>query len=217
MARPYSGRVATPDPVSLHLVRHGQSTWNAAGRLQGQTPHPPLTALGRDQAYAAATELTRLLPPDTDAELVSSDLVRARQTAQIIAAALGRPLRWDPALREQGLGTMEGALTSTLTALPTPDGTHLSEVRWGGGESLADVAHRLRDWCRCTLADSPRHLVVVSHGDTIRVLLAVLRGGGHRDVDWGEVVGNGSVTSVELTGADRARLVVGSRWTATRR
>src|SRR5690606_4931849 len=58
------------DPLTLLPVRHGQSEWNAAGLMQGQTPHVPLTALGRTQAESAAEELAGLSP----GVLISSDL-----------------------------------------------------------------------------------------------------------------------------------------------
>ncbi len=81
-------------------LRHGQSTWNAAGRFQGHTPHPPLTELGLEQAYAAAAEAVTL---GID-HVVSSPAVRARQTALVVARALGLPAHLDPRLVEQGYG-----------------------------------------------------------------------------------------------------------------
>jgi broad specificity phosphatase PhoE len=73
-----------------HLVRHGQSTWNAARRLQGQTAHVELTALRL--GHAAADALRR---KHVDA-VYSSDLLRAVQTALPIAAALRQPIRRTP-------------------------------------------------------------------------------------------------------------------------
>ncbi|MEG9227459.1 histidine phosphatase family protein [Aeromicrobium sp. Sec7.5] len=81
-------------------LRHGQSTWNAAGRFQGHTPHPPLTELGLEQAHAAAAEAATLRID----HVVSSPAVRARQTALVVARALGLPVHLDPRLVEQGYG-----------------------------------------------------------------------------------------------------------------
>ena len=67
---------------SLLVVRHGQSTWNADGRWQGRAD-PPLTALGEAQAADAALHVGAI------DEVWSSDLERARRTAEIVAAALG--------------------------------------------------------------------------------------------------------------------------------
>ncbi len=80
-------------------LRHGQSTWNAAGRLQGHTAHPPLTELGRAQAQQAAEQLAVL----DIARIVTSPAVRARQTACLVGRHLGLEVRVDPRLIEQGL------------------------------------------------------------------------------------------------------------------
>lgn len=148
--------------------------------MQGQTPHVPLTAQGVAEAEAARDGLRgRRL-----AAIWSSDLLRARQTAAIVAA--GRPVAEVPALREVALGRLEGLLTAELRAEETPPGAHVSEVRWGGGESLADVAARLRP----LLDDLSGHfgsadeVLLVSHADTLRVLVTLLEGKGHRDIDW---------------------------------
>lgn len=166
----------------LWLVRHAQSVWNAEGRLQGQTDHVPLTELGMTQAHQAAARLQA----EVAAPVVwSSDLLRAQQTAEVIAAQFDVEVVLEPRLREQGLGELEGRLVSELHPEPTPVGTHISEVNWGGGESIAQVYQR----CTALLADLPRQvdLILVSHGDTLRVLLAALAGVGHRNVEWREI------------------------------
>lgn len=176
----------------LHFVRHGESTWNAEGRLQGQTAHVPLTDVGRTQAREAADALAcrdvRLL--------VTSDLTRARQTADVVGQVLGLTPVLEPALREQSLGSLEGLPAGELVAEATPPGWHVSSVRWGGGESVADVHARVGDYLRRLLADpGTADVVLVSHGDTIRIALAYLRGYGPREVDWCALP-NGSVTTV---------------------
>jgi broad specificity phosphatase PhoE len=85
-------------PLTLLLVRHGQTEWNALGLMQGQTAHIPLTELGHAQAAAAAAELAGIRP----GALISSDLLRARQTADHCARATGLPVAVTSALREQG-------------------------------------------------------------------------------------------------------------------
>lgn len=182
-------------PFHLHLVRHGQSTWNAEGRLQGQTHHPDLTDLGHEQARLAATTIRGLVGGTV--AVVSSDLLRASRTAEHIAAALGVGVTHDPDLREQALGALEGRLTSDLAAEPTPPGRHVSEVRWGGGESLEDVHHRLAAPVRRARATAYDHVVWVTHGDTMRVALARLAGRTHREVEW-DPIANGAVVSTVL-------------------
>ena len=166
----------------LHLLRHGQSVWNVEERVQGQTHHVPLTADGVRQAREARERLAGV----PLAAVLSSDQVRARQTADVVADAHGLPVCETTLLREQGLGSLEGKNYSELEEEPTPEGVHVSEVRWGGGESMSDVAARLRvlvDELRAEFADDDQ-VLLVSHGDTLRILLAILDGGGHRDVDW---------------------------------
>ncbi len=193
-------RVPT-DAVTVHLVRHGQSTWNAAGRLQGQTIHPDLTALGRAQARAAAVQVrSRVTGP---VALWSSDLVRATQTAAIVAQALRTPVEIDESLREQGLGALEGRLTRDLHAQPTAPGQDVADVRWGGGESVHDVWVRVGRFLRRELPDAPPHLVLVTHGDTMRVLRAWLLGGDYRRLDWATPMPNGAVFTVPGPGPGR--------------
>ena len=93
--------------VRVLLVRHGESTWNADGRWQGQAD-PPLTERGRDQAVAAAAGL----PTPVD-QLWASDLHRARVTAELLAEARGcGPVTVDPLFRERDAGAFSG-LTRT--------------------------------------------------------------------------------------------------------
>lgn len=184
------------------MVRHGESEWNLQGRLQGQTLHVPLTALGLEQAERAAETVATLVPHGT--EVFSSDQLRAHQTALRVAAVLGSTVQTTPLLREQALGELEGRLTSELVEEPVPDGMHLSEVCWGGGESVQQVHAR----CVQLLATLPvrDHLVLVSHGDLLRVLLAVLDGRSHRDVEW-TAIGNGEVLVREVDPVGARRIV----------
>lgn len=186
--------------VHVHLVRHGQSTWNREGRLQGQTNYPSLTDLGRRQAATAAATLCGRL--DGPAILWSSDLVRAVMTASAIGTRLGLPVHHDEALREQSLGRLEGRLARSLTPEPTPPGSHVGDIRWGGGESTADVYRRVGRFLTRELVHPTiwaPHIILVSHGDTIRVAQAWLLGRGPRDLEREEIP-NGSVTSVRFKG-----------------
>jgi probable phosphoglycerate mutase len=95
--------MAEPPVTVLLFVRHGQTTWNADGRLQGHLDSA-LSALGRAQARALGE---RLLPERAHA-LYTSDLGRALETAQLIAATTGHTPRVEPRLRERALGVLEG-------------------------------------------------------------------------------------------------------------
>lgn len=86
----------------LCLVRHGETAWNAEGRVQGQVD-VPLSAVGLAQARAVAAALAG----ERFAAIYSSDLTRVRQTAEPAAGRLGLPLALDAALRERHYGMFE--------------------------------------------------------------------------------------------------------------
>lgn len=171
--------------AKLILLRHGESTWNVEGRLQGQTMDVPLTERGLAQAREAADAVARVVPDGTP--VWSSDQLRARQTAEVVADRLSSEVCLSPLLREQALGDLEGRLTSELSAEPVTEGEHISEIRWGGGESVADVYVRSQSVLE-QLPDAD--LVIVGHGDSLRILLAALEDRGHRDVDYDVVFDN---------------------------
>jgi probable phosphoglycerate mutase len=178
-------------PLTLLLVRHGQSEWNAAGLLQGQTPHVPLTRLGHVQATAAAAEVAALGP----GALLSSDLVRAVQTAEHCAAATGLMITTTAALREQGYGELEGRPSRELW-----DVVDWTDAHWSapGGESLAELHGRVEAFLKNLCAEPPADVIaLVTHGDTIRAAQAVVAGLGP---DAMPVVTphNGTVTRLEV-------------------
>jgi broad specificity phosphatase PhoE len=178
-------------PLTLLLVRHGQSEWNAAGLMQGQTPHVPLTPLGHAQAEAAAAELARLGP----GALISSDLVRAVQTADHCARATGLPIVTAPALREQGYGELEGRPSRDLW-----DVVDWTDPHWSapGGESLAELHGRVGAFLKTLSAEPPSDVIaLVTHGDTIRAAQAVVAGLGP-DAMPVLTPHNGTVTRLEL-------------------
>jgi 2,3-bisphosphoglycerate-dependent phosphoglycerate mutase len=93
------------------LIRHGETDWNAAGRLQGHSD-TPLNATGREQARRAAQRLA----PEPVQGLYSSDLARAFETATIIGEVLGLPVVPSPPLRERCYGAWEGLTASEIEA-----------------------------------------------------------------------------------------------------
>lgn len=177
-------------PLTLLLVRHGQSEWNAAGLMQGQTPDVPLTPLGRSQAEAAAEAVAALTP----GALISSDLLRAVQTAEYCARATHLPIMTTPALREQGYGVLEGRPSRELW-----DVVDWTDAHWSaeGGESLAELHGRVAAYLQDLCADPPADVIaIVTHGDTIRAIQAVVAGLGP-DAMPAVTPANGSVTRLE--------------------
>jgi broad specificity phosphatase PhoE len=137
----------------LLLVRHGETDWNADGRLQGQTDRP-LSEFGRQQARRLADELAA---EDLEA-IYSSDLARARETAEIVGARVGLPVMLDRGLREKDWGTWEG-----LTAVER------ARVEFAGESTEAHQERILRALQRI----SERHpgdgsVLVVTHGGSMR-------------------------------------------------
>lgn len=179
----------------IYLVRHGQSEWNLLRRTQGQIPHPGLTGLGRRQAWAAARAIradagSAGRPPTS---VVTSDLARAAQTAAILAGALGVPLHVDRRWREQGLGRLQGmGYDATFAALAA--GPVGPDVPIGGGESARQVTDRVA--AALSGLDPAEVTVVVTHGDTIRCLLAHVAGAAPEEAV-SEPVPNGTVLALD--------------------
>jgi broad specificity phosphatase PhoE len=156
----------------IWLVRHGESTWNASGLVQGQADGPALTTLGREQARVLARSIRRF--PIT--RVVTSDLTRAVETASIIGRKLNRPWELEPALRERDFGEAQG---TPLRALPdewsglADDRVFDAEARPPGGESLRELSERVVDFFgRLAGEDHDGDVLVVTHGGVIRVALA---------------------------------------------
>ena len=93
--------------TTLLLVRHGETDWNRLGRWQGHSD-TPLNARGREQARELAPQL------DGVDVVYSSDLARARETAEILAEELGADVRLDARLRERGFGAWEGLTAAEI-------------------------------------------------------------------------------------------------------
>ena len=177
--------------ADIHVVRHGQSTWNAVRRIQGQTMHVPLTTVGEQQAQRAAGQLA-----GCGARAVfSSDLRRAVQTALPIAERLGAPLTLDPDLRERSLGEFEGQHSEEVWS-SAHDAWGDPSWRPPGGESVEDVCMRVTrflDQFRTIQDRAP--VVVVTHGDTAVIALGLLRGFSLDALPW-TPLGNGEVVTV---------------------
>ena len=156
--------------TKLLLVRHGQSEWNAMGRWQGKA-NPPLTDLGKEQALLAAKKLPYF------SILASSDLVRARETAEIFAKAHDKDsndILIEPQVQERDAGEFSG-LTRDEIDKKFPG--YLAQNRWPSGWEPDDVLiKRLREGLGRIIASSTGSdsIVVVTHGGCIYALESLL-------------------------------------------
>jgi broad specificity phosphatase PhoE len=159
--------------TTLLLARHGETDWNRDGRWQGGSD-TPLNDVGRQQAQELAEQL------DGVDVLYSSDLSRARETAEIVADKLGLEIRIDPRLRERSFGAWEG-----LTAEEIEERFSDAHRRWQAGEGpgaddaepfdafAARISRFLEEVLELHPAES---VLVISHGGSIRVIHALAAG-----------------------------------------
>ena len=153
----------------LLIIRHGETTWNREGRIQGHRDSP-LTERGVAQARAAAARIARERPE----ALYSSDLGRARQTAEEVALATALPIRTDEGLRERAFGIFEGKTWDEIAAEHPVDPRHLTEhpaQPVPGGESFLQFRARvLGALGRIAREAGAGTIAVVTHGGVLGVL-----------------------------------------------
>ncbi|UQN05788.1 histidine phosphatase family protein [Deinococcus sp. QL22] len=178
------------------VVRHGESTWNADGRYQGQTD-VPLSHIGILQAASLAERLTGL---HFDA-VYTSDLVRASQTADAVAERLlgNPPVQADPGLREIDVGELSGLVIADIRArFPDYLSTLIREpwaTRRPGGESMEDLFARCgAAFDRLRVRHPGGRVLVFTHGGVVRVAVGLALGGVPANA-WARL----SVTNTSLT------------------
>ena len=153
------------------LVRHGQTDWNREGRFQGQSD-TPLNQTGRLEAQSLAGQLKKY----TFAAIFTSDLTRARETAEIIATVLALPVTPEPRLREIKQGEWEGQFMEDIRARngESWDERKIDPTNFHppGGESVNEVAERTQAAMRNIAQLYPTGLVlIVSHGLAIATII----------------------------------------------
>jgi probable phosphoglycerate mutase len=181
------------------LVRHGETDWNATGRLQGHSD-TPLNALGRLQAQQVA----RRLAHEPVRGLYSSDLARSFETAAIIGRAVGLTVVTSPRLRERRYGAWEG-----LTAAEIQARYPVQFARWRAratdfappdGETRTQLLNRaLAELQEIGQRHPGEVVVVVTHGGLCYVILNHLLGcvdGDRREFTFG----NASMHTLEVAG-----------------
>ncbi|MBE0669602.1 MAG: histidine phosphatase family protein [Anaerolineales bacterium] len=159
--------------TKLWLVRHGQTDWNLTGRWQGQASDAPgLNETGRKQALDASEQMEGI----EISAIYSSDLLRAKQTAEMFAVRLGLPVLLEPRLREINLGVWEGMPSEDIEAqypqeladrarrpfrAHAPDGESPYEVAERVIKAVNEIADKHRD----------ESVLIVAHGISLAVVI----------------------------------------------
>ena len=156
----------------LYLLRHGQTDWNIKGRVQGWTD-TLINDTGVEQARLAAQKLKRY-----DIEIIySSDLKRAKKTADIVSGYLDLPVHYTKRLREINFGKAEGVKKTDLIAkFPhiSPAFNDINnperyEVRYPNGESIGEVQQRFIKFVNKLSDEGRKNVLIVTHGMLVRI------------------------------------------------
>lgn len=165
-------RVPHATYATFYIVRHGETDWNARGVIQGHVDIP-LNSSGKEQATALGKQLDMV-----DFDLVfSSDLKRAKETAELITLERSLAVATTQLLREKKFGSIEGKLVSELDELDKlvasfSDEQKVTHKPEPDVESDAEVIARVLTFLREVAVRSPaKTILVVSHGAVLRTLL----------------------------------------------
>jgi broad specificity phosphatase PhoE len=163
---------------TIYFIRHGETDWNAQGRLQGQRDLP-LNRLGRRQSEEAAILLRPLVADFASVDFVASPLLRTRETMERLRDAIGldpAAYRQDARLKELSFGRWEGLTWKDVRARDPRAWTERKADRWNftppEGESYASLVQRIAP----AFAALRRDTVVVSHGGVARAMLTLVAG-----------------------------------------
>lgn len=166
---------ATAKVKTIVLIRHGETKWNAEKRWQGHV-NIPLNENGRNQAIGIGLELER----HSLQRIFSSDLLRARQTAELIVGKRSIPLQFAPELREVNVGEAEGLNQEEMIerfgelSLTSWGSIELKDLDFAfpGGETKRNALRRVKEFLNWIVTSSAEERIgVVSHGMLLRTLL----------------------------------------------
>ena len=182
--------------MKLYLIRHGQTDWNVAGKIQGSTDIP-LNAMGKRQA-ACLAEGMKNRPV---VRVFSSVLSRAYETACSIGDSQGVEVRKIQGLEEVGYGVWEGM---TMEEIQKQYPKELEQwynspvdVAPPGGESQAQIYERCAKALDTILSDQDGDVAMVSHGATVVYLLEYMLRDDSRTEEDDIIVGNASISTIE--------------------
>ncbi|MBU6234176.1 MAG: phosphoglycerate mutase family protein [Acidobacteria bacterium] len=171
----------------ITAVRHGESTWNRDKIVQGQNDDAVLTEDGWRQARECGVTLTAA----GFVRIIASDLRRTRETADALNESLQLPISYDPRLRERSYGVLETGASSAVT--PDVSGFHDGRIvsltaAPANGESLTDLFERVGSFLDDLFDAGLREpVLLVTHGGTIRALVAHAAGVAMDQLPWGPV------------------------------
>lgn len=186
--------------TELILIRHGETDWNRELRFQGQID-VPLNDIGFEQARRVAERLAG----ESVQQLVSSDLLRTRQTAELPSVRLGLDLVHDAGLREQAFGVVDGMRVGDIQQQFPQEWTRFSEFdadyAFDGGESTRSFHTRVMAALqRLAASREGQRLVVVTHGGVLDMVYRSAMGmslSGPRQ----SMIPNGGISRVRMQGA----------------
>jgi len=184
----------------IFVLRHGETEWNAQGRMQGAL-NSPLTERGRAQARQQGDILSEF--DLTGFDVICSPQARAFETAAIALAGQVNRIRTDEGLREIGVGLWAGKLRSELSAgqdlIEGPDGALALYEQAPEGEGFAALEQR----CRAFLDQLNGPSVLITHGITSRMLRCVATGVGPSGL---ENIGGGQGIVFQVKNSSQKRL-----------
>lgn len=160
-----------------YFIRHGQTSWNAERRFQGQRD-TPLNDLGRSQAHGNGLKLAGIIGDGSGYDFVSSPLSRTRETMEILRRAMALDpagYRTDPILVEVHFGDWQGSTLAELEVTTAAAIRERDRDKWNylppgvGAESYAMLAERIRPWVEALTGPT----VCVTHGGVIRSLFTL--------------------------------------------
>ncbi|MDD7911205.1 MULTISPECIES: histidine phosphatase family protein [Pseudovibrio] len=177
-----STNIARLAPTPIIFIRHGQTDWNAEGRMQGQQDIP-LNDTGREQARRNGRELKGFLQREglshADFEIISSPMLRTRQTMDLVLEEMeleANAYALDDRLKEITFGAMEGKTIPEIKAVNPELAEARKADKWGfvppEGESYKMLSYRIEGW----LMSCSKPMIIVSHGGVMRVLRGLLLG-----------------------------------------
>jgi len=193
--------------VRVLLVRHGETIWNQENRWQGQAD-TPLSQTGYDQAWQLARRFRH--EERVIQSIYTSDLRRARDTADILGQALGVMPIETTAWREMDIGTWSGMTTAEVASRHAEEWARLrqgEDLPRGGGETFAQFQGRLVQSSQRFARDHRgEEIIVVTHGGAVRAFLLHCRGLSMSQFGQIEKIGNTGVSEVSLFPGGAAKI-----------